>query len=567
MRFSANKLLRREWFCVLILAVVSFAVLSPVMFRGLPYGWDLPHHYQCVTTFVESIRAGDFYPSWSLNRNMGYGGMETRLYPPVSHYTLALAYLATGDWQAATWLTLFLFTFAGALGVYLWAREYTSPAQAAFAGSVFAVLPYHLNQIYNTFFYAEYIGNAVLPFTFVFIHRVCRRGKLIDVLGLGISFAALVLTHLPLTVIGSMCFAIYGVSLLKRENIVRQLAGLASGAALGLAASSFFWIKVIQERELLAKTLNYPDPWLDYRLHFLVTPLQTFTDPLAIRIYENSTFFYDLMLLCVVVLAAAFTLPFLRTSFGRFRRIKGVVAIFALAVFLTTPFSRPIWDHFSLLQEVQFPWRWLAIACITAPVVAAAGLKPLVHWYSSDRRPLAFIITGCLLAVVTFSAFQIVRPAPIVAKAEFDTMMEENAHKEGFTFWWTIWTKREAMEIQEKVLAGGRNVEIQTWEATEKKFDIDAGEAATARVAVFYHPNWKALVDGTPVETAPDENGALTFPVPAKRVSVKLEFRETTASAAARKFSAAVWLLILLCLPLALFWRQFRTTFTSRDLA
>lgn len=567
MRFSANKLLRREWFCVLILAGVSFLVLSPVMFKGLPYGWDLPHHYQCVTTFVESIRSGDLYPSWSLNRNMGYGGMETRLYPPVSHYTLALAYLATGDWQAATWLTLFLFTFAGALGVYLWAREYMSPAQAAFAGSVFAVLPYHLNQIYNTFFYAEYIGNAVLPFTFVFISIVCRRGRLIDVLGLGISFAALVLTHLPLTVIGAICFTIYALTLLRRETIERQLIGLASGVTLGLAASSFFWIKVIQERDLLAKTLNYPDPWLDYRLHFLVTPLQTFTDALAIRIYENSTFFYDLMLLCVVVLASAFTLPFLRSSFGRFRRISGVAAVFILAVFLTTPFSRPVWDHFSLLQEVQFPWRWLAIACITAPVVAAAGLKPLIRWYSGDKRPLAFIVTGCLLAVVTFSAFQIIRPAPIVAKAEFDTMMEENAHKEGFTFWWTIWSKREAMETEQKVVAAGRTVNIENWQATEKAFNIVAGDAGNSRVAVFYHPNWKAEVDGKPVETSPDENGALIFPVPATSVSVTLEFRETTAAAAARKFSIAVWILILLGLPFAIFKRRFANRFNSPKLS
>src|SRR3954447_20615733 len=135
-----------EWLCILALAVVSLAVVSPVLLQGIPIGYDLPHHYQCVHTFVESIRSGDFYPSWSLNRNLGYGGMETRLYPPVAHYSLAVAYLLIGDWHIASWLIFTVFAFIGGLGAYLWAREYMSPAQAVFAGCIYVLLPYHLNQ-------------------------------------------------------------------------------------------------------------------------------------------------------------------------------------------------------------------------------------------------------------------------------------------------------------------------------------------------------------------------------------------------------------------------------------
>lgn len=144
-----------EKFRMLVLAGVAFAAMSPVLFQGLPFGYDLPHHYQCAFTFAESIGAGDFYPAWSVNRNFGYGGMETRLYPPISHYTLALAFLAVGNWHLASWLTFFFFAFLGGLGVYLWAHEYMSPWQAVFAGGVYCFLPYHLNQIYNTFFFAD----------------------------------------------------------------------------------------------------------------------------------------------------------------------------------------------------------------------------------------------------------------------------------------------------------------------------------------------------------------------------------------------------------------------------
>src|SRR5215207_5897514 len=99
-----------EKFYVLVLAAVSFVVLLPVLFNGIPYGYDLPHHYQCAMTFYEGFLTGDFYPSWSLNRNFGFGGMESRLYPPISHYTLALFYLLVGDWHIASWLTFTFFT-------------------------------------------------------------------------------------------------------------------------------------------------------------------------------------------------------------------------------------------------------------------------------------------------------------------------------------------------------------------------------------------------------------------------------------------------------------------------
>lgn len=236
---------RTEKFRLLMLAAVSFILLIPVLVNGIPYGYDLPHHYQCAITFYEGFLNGDLYPSWSLNRNFGYGGMESRLYPPVSHYSLAVAYYFAGDWHIASWLVFLLFTFLGALGIYLWAKEYLPARQALFAGCIYALAPYHLNQLYNTFFFAEFVGSAVLPFSFYFVSRVCRRGKISDVVGLAASLAVLILTHLPLTVIGAICLAIYSLARLKRENFPAQIAKLSGAVALGLMASSFFWTKEV----------------------------------------------------------------------------------------------------------------------------------------------------------------------------------------------------------------------------------------------------------------------------------------------------------------------------------
>lgn len=541
---------KTEKFYLLVIGLVACAVMLPVLFVGLPYGYDLPHHYQCAATFYESILSGDLYPSWSLNRNFGFGGMETRLYPPVSHYALALFYLLSGDWHIASWLALTFFAFVGGLGVYFWAREYMPAGQAVFAGCIYNLLPYHLNQIYNTFFYAEFVGSCVLPFAFVFISRVCRRGRAVDVAGLAVSFAVLILTHLPLTVIGAICFTIYGLSRLKREKLISRILKLAAGGFLGLAASSFFWIKVVQEKDLLAKTLNYPDPWLDYRFHFLLTPLQTFEGELLTRIYETATLWYDLMFLCAVVLALVCTIPFLLEKSRPYHFLRSVWILFGAAVFLAVPFSRVIWDNFPLLQEVQFPWRWLAIVSLAASVLSAGYLDRLSAWFRDRRRrPFALLICGAVFAVITFSLSQIVRQAPFIAKAAVAPMMEANFRDKGFTFWWTIWTKEEAFENKEKAGAGNRSIDITKWTATEREVQVFEGEPTNVRIATFYHPNWKAAVNDVPVEIKPDLQGAVGIPVSGDKSNVRLFFQETRAARGGRLISSFTWLfLITLCL-------------------
>ena len=536
---------RTEKFYLLIIAAVSVAVMSPTLIKGIPFGYDLPHHYQCAMTFYESILNGDFYPSWSLNRNFGYGGMESRLYPPISHYALALFYLLSGDWHIASWLTFTFFTFIGGLGVYLWAKEYMPGRQAVFAGCIFTLLPYHLNQVYNTFFYAEFVGTSLLPFTFLFVSRVCKRGKPSDILGLAVTFAILILTHLPLTVIGSICFAVYGLTLFKREEFFSQIIKLSVGVVSGLAASSFFWTKVLLEKGLMAKTLIYADPWLDYHLHFLLTPIQTFEGELQTRVYETATFYYDLMLLYTVVLALGCTIPFFIWEKQSKIKLKGVWLLFILSVFLTLPVSGFVWDGLPPLQEVQFPWRWVAVICIFASVISASQLNFLIDWFRGKKRPIALLVTGCILAVMTFSISQIIRQAPYIETPIVSQYMTTNSKAIGFTFWWTIWTRKEAFDIKEKVLAGNRDVTIQNWTATDREFQISDGNTTEARIATFYHPNWKAVVNGQDVETKPDANGAILIPVTAEKTEVRLWFEESGIVKNATILSKIIWLIYL----------------------
>jgi len=556
MRLFSNKLFGGKNFYLLI--VIAVVAILPIYFFGLPTGIDMPHHYQCALTYYESFSSGNFFPSWSLNRNLGFGGMETRLYPPLSHYSLALAFLVVKNWHIASWLVITFFTFCGGYGVYLWACEYMPPRQAVYAGCLYILFPYHLSQIYSSFLYAEYIGACIIPFVFLFVARICRNDKFWDVLGLAISLAALILTHLPLTVIGSVCFLVYGLSLLEREKIRLQFGKLACGITAGLAASSFFWTKVLQEKAWLAKSLVYPDGWSDYRLHFLFTPIQTY-EGAAVYVYNDATSFYDLMLLVMLTCVLACTIPFYVRARQTAKNLQSVWILFGFSLFMTLIFSRFVWDALPLLQDVQFPWRFLTIVCLAGAVLAAEKLDILAEWFQNKNRPFALIIGGCLFAVIAFSAGRIIYNASYLPAETVSLMVKVKSQERGFAFWWTIWTKKEALLDTNKISAGYRTPEIETWEPTKRDFQISSGENENVRVATFYHPNWKATVNNLPIEIQSDENGAILIPVPPQNSTVKLYFQETSLQQIGQLISGLTWFGIIFFLVLQLF----RAKFTS----
>ena len=139
------------------------------------------------------------------------------------------------------------------------------------ASVFYAIAPYHLNQLYQAFLLPEFAGAAVLSFVFLFVDRVCCRGATRDVAGLAISFAALVLTHLPLTVNAAIALPIYAFFRLESGKKWSTVLRLAFASILGLAASACYWTTMVAELKWIRADNIQPEPAVNYRLNFLLS--------------------------------------------------------------------------------------------------------------------------------------------------------------------------------------------------------------------------------------------------------------------------------------------------------
>lgn len=537
---------------LMVLSAVGFAVVLPMIFWGVPSALDLSNHFRFALPFYDAIRTGHFYPGWLAESNGGFGDASFRFYPPALYYLLAGARALSGSWYAAMVATFGVLSMLGALGMYFWAREFTSSQNAMWAGVFYAVAPYHLNQLYQALLLAEFAGAAVLPFAFLFVERVCRQRRARDVAGLAATYALLMLTHLPLAVIGSIALLVYGLLRIERTRILRTVFALGMSVAIGLAASACYWVTMISElRWIRADNVN-PEPGLDYRYNFV---LSTFS-PDSVNVW-----WMNILLLASLFMFWPAALLVARATRGKFgdmnnaKPIAGTILAFAsvlaLSLFMATPLSRPVWNMVRPLQETQLPWRWLAISSMMCSLLLAFAIPMWTRLIKTRKRPIVILALGTIAIAFAFSVGHTVREARWLTPSQFEQTLRDIPGSASVYQWLPVWVRDPRPEMKTPVVAGDRGIRIESWTPEKRIFHVSAGQVNEARVRTFYYPHWAATFGDQKLAIRPDETGAMLVTLPSNEADITLEFREPVRVKYAAGSTLFGWALIG-----GLFWRR-----------
>ncbi len=530
----------------IILAVVA-AIMLPIAFVGIPDGYDLTQHIRFAAAYHDSILTGDFVPSWAADDNFGFGSIGIRYYPPLAYYVLAVTKMLTGNWYDSFWIDSFGWMLLGCLGVYYWAKEWLNGAQATFAAVIYALAPYHTFQIYQAVLFSEFAAAGILPFCFLFLTRVCRRQGWADTILFSISYALLVLTHIPSTIIASPCMAIYVLLILDKSRLTAIATRLGSAFVLALSATAFHLSKLLTERDWVLHNSPhyYSNGYYDFHRYFF--PM----------FYSSSAATYGQRLLWQLDIIIALTfLLFLpvavylivhktsksRNEFGpMITRALLPTGLFSLFM-LTVPGSY-VWQYIPILQKIQFPWRWLLVASLFASVSFAFVIPHLVIRTKKINRAVAYPAMLFVLLLIFADITQSIIPSIPLSRQAFQEKIDEIKNETGCECWWPIWAKNAAFDSCEKADAGLRNIKIADWSPETRELAIDAGDEKQIRIATFYHPHWKATVNGLHVPVAKDENGAIVITLPSEPAALRLYFQEPTYVTATRLISFVTWIL------------------------
>jgi hypothetical protein len=185
----------------------------------------------------------------------------------------------------------------------------------------------------------------------------------------------------------------------------------------------------------------------------------------------------------------------------------------------------------------------MSVLSMFSVVLFSLSIRYLMPRRRIAQRLVVYPAIALILAILIFDLTQIVIPSAPIPRAEF-TQIEQKIYTEQiWKGWWPTWARDKAFDRSEKVIAGGRNVEIADWVLESKEFVVQPGDAINVRVKILYYPHWKATVNDRVTEIGMDENGAITIPVSSEASKVSLHFVEPFSNGLAHVVSLVTWLL------------------------
>ncbi len=535
--------INREYRYLVVAALVTAAIVVPIIFIGIPDTIDLPQHFRFADAYYSSIINGDWFPGWAGNENFGYGDIGIRFYPPLAYYFLAFGRLLTGNWYDATWFTFVIWMLVGCFGIFYWSRNWFTIKESSIIAVVYVLIPFHLNQLYTGFNqFSEVAATSLLTFCFAFSTRIFTRGKAADVLGLACFYALLILTHLPTSIVGSICLLVYSLTFCKKGNFIRPVAKSAAAVLIAFAASSFYWVRVVTEIKWLNHdSEKYTKGFFDFAGNFF---------PLSLHITDKPLFNYFILDLIVGFTMISFLFSIVynwiernaeKTAHDSESMLKTVLPVGIFAFFMFTPLSTPVWEYITPIQKIQFPLRWMPVAAMCGAIVFGAAFNLAIKQNLIKQKLCFYIFFIYIAAVLLFNFTYVLHPSSYIPleRTKFEAKIENLPTEPSFYCWWTVWAKLPAVKNTSKVQIENRETNVLQWESERKSFEIESGNPANAKIAVFYYPHWKADVNGVEVEISKDENGAIVIPVPEGKSKVELRFEEPKAIVAARIISLA----------------------------
>ena len=499
----------------------------PLIAHGPQTGDSLYLNLPWFNFFAEEVLAGTLYPRWLMGMSAGAGSPVFFFYGATPFYFTTLAAAIFTDAPAAVQLGIgqFFIVLMAAFTFYLFMRQYTNMAIATFGSILYAAAPYHFEM---ELLYRQAIGEATtfiwLPLVFLAISRLAdHRGALCL---LALSYALLVMTHLPTALLCSPLLLIYSFVIYAYEKNVSVLFKFGISITLGLSLSACYLLPAIFMQQYVTSEylwMAYFEPHRWFFLDGVPAPNPQDEQHLFLIAAANSVFF---------ILAWPMLFRFAKSGLKPLAVM--LLIIFLGSWFLMTPVSVLVWKYAPFLHQVQFPWRILVLqefAVVTAVVLALAQLTLL------GRTPTLICSVLVAAGMFTWSLYRTYdgyqqHLSLIADESNQSSLRAQAVAGRGAREYMPASVPAGRKALLEKMSGLDRLVydqrrgaiEVKSWRNRDILLTADVESVTPVAVKQLYFPGWKVSANGTALEAFPTRRyGLIRFNVPAGQHEVQLK--------------------------------------------
>ncbi|OGE43692.1 hypothetical protein A3B45_03320 [Candidatus Daviesbacteria bacterium RIFCSPLOWO2_01_FULL_39_12] len=490
--------------------------------------------------------------------DMGYGNGYPlfNYYNPFIYYVGGLLSFIFGFILSAK-ILFFMAALSGGISMYYLGKEIFGKEAGFVAAILYQFVPYKALDLYVRGALAESFAISIVPLCFLFAYKLIREFKVRYFIILTISLAILLTSHNIMTIFfipTLILFCAFWIYIEKSKLFIPLILSLA----LGFGLSAFFTIPSFFEKDLVQiENLTRLD--LDFRAHF-VSLNQLFFDRSwgygASSPGSDDTISFQIgwphwwiVIASIISMAIYF-----KERSSKYALL--ILLVFIVAIFMTHIRSAFIWEKFTLLRFVQFPWRFLSVAVFSASLLGGF----LVSSTSVKYKKYSMILIVTLAVVLNSNFFKPDQFYPNLSdQQKLSGQFWEQQQKAAILDYLpqTALKPQEAAPSMPIITFGQANIKDFKIRSNRFEFNIDVVEEAKIEVPIFDFPDWQVLANDKVIPHTQGTIGRIAFSLDRGEYLVEGQFENTLI----RTLSNWVTIISFLLLLVIIFYAKDRKIF------
>jgi len=512
--------INRIFFVTFLIFISIFPILS-LFHPGLPITHDGQDHVARIANFYKNLTEGNIIPRWAGNLNWGYGHPILEFLYPLPSYIASLFHFLRFPLVDSTKIVFGMGMILSFLFMYLWLSKFISKYSALFGAVLYTYAPYRFVELYVRGDIGENLAFAFVPLVLLFIYKIYKYNKFTDAIWGSFSLAFLILSHNAISLMFMPFVFLYCVMLVYfSKNKIGIFINLFFLFAMGFGMSAFFWIPGLLEGKYTLRNIVTKG---EYLRRFV-----SLKDVLYGSWSYGGTGEFTVQFgpfAWISIVAVPFTLRKLNKN-----KEKLYLAILAfiyllLAIFLMLSISNFVWTKILLLQNFQFPWRFLAITVFTTSVLGAIVVDKIPRRYQAWFSVL-------LIVLILVLSKDYMSPKGYLQNPEvFYTGIYEGTTDTGESApIWSVRFMEKEPRANLEIVDGQANIKDLVRKSTYHKYHVVVNRKTIFRENTLYFPGWEVRANGKPVSIefqVPHQNGTMEFNLDKGEYIIEAIYKET----------------------------------------
>lgn len=529
------------YFCLLV--VLTIPLCLNLLGDHLIQGHDSLAGLIRAICMERYLGEGQFLIRWSSDVNFGYGSPMFDFYPPFFYYVVLLLSKVTQNIILAINLTCAIFWILSGIGIYLFAREFWGNKGGFLSAILYIYSPYYVQDFYVRGAFSEFSTFMIFPFLLLSIYKINQKVQIRYILLGTVSALAAILTH------GMGMFfiiiALFYVLLLFLLNKNRRAFFLGiSILLLGLMMSSFYWLPALWETKYL--NLNFLISMrYDFHKNFISLAKLLCVPWDRTKDIDSLSLQIGTMQLILLFLSLLIPLRIFRKNSSIVMHYFFFLIVGFIAVVLTLPVSKILWEHMNILRFIQLPWRFLTIVAFAVSLLAGSSVM-LIRRGSVSLLFLGVVTFLIVLSPIRYYSsgnFKIIDQADVKKNLSNYAFLGEGERTPKWIKVPLLVAPSHKFEI---VWGSGQFSHYRSNNPIDHLVQVVANQPLLACFHTFYFPGWQVYIDKKETKIYPNNiYGLILFAVPLGEHTVRVIFGPTPIHIAGMMIS---WMGVILLL-------------------